>query len=471
MIPVIDVHTHVFRGRDIPLKGYFLSREYPEWYIRLFAPVLFAVLEDVIRGEIGGPLAELAERLAFAFTGPGYRRWADVLSLADMGEVARQLAGTYAGERVGLFVPLMIDFEYWFKPSKKHPIAEQIDAMYRDVVLPFRGRIHPFAPFDPARELAYRAKLPPPGEADGGPPEKYSPLEMAEEAVRNKGFIGVKVYNSLGYRPLGNAAVDAERRRIFSGIGLPRYNRFTGAGFDAVLSELYRFCEREQVPITAHCVHGAIEPYPDASAAFDRPDYWRPVFEKFPRLHVNLAHFGWGQPDDWLPRPRWPRSVRSLVEGVRRGRFPRGGGKSWVFEIAGMMAEYPGLYADVAHHMILDDDSIPKFREGYSALVREYPGVVQKKLLFGTDWHVITHLDGCAAFRERYRRVLAGIFDKKEIRNFEGANALRFLGLLPPSRMAGNRWSKNWRRLKSFYRKNRIAEPAWFRDASLGKEK
>jgi predicted TIM-barrel fold metal-dependent hydrolase len=470
MTPVIDAHVHVFRGRDIPLKGYFLSRDYPEWYIRLFAPALFAVLEDVIRGEIRGPLAEWIERIAFAFTGPGYRRWADILSLTDMGAVARRFAETYAGDRIGLSIPLMVDFEYWFRPSKKHPIAEQIDAMYRDVVLPSKGRVHPFAPFDPARELAYRAKLPPPGEADGGPPEKYSPLEMAAEAVRNKGFVGVKVYNSFGYRPLGNAAVDAERRRIFSGIGLSRYNRFGGAAFDGVLSELYRFCEREQVPITAHCVRGAIEAYPDASLAFDHPAYWRPVLEKFPGLHVNLAHFGWGRPEDCLPGPRGSRILRFLRDRTRRRRLPDGSGGSWVREIAGMMAAFPGLYADVAHHPILDDADIPKFRKGYTELIRDFPEVLPKRLLFGTDWHVIVHIDRYAEFKERYRRILAGIFSGRQLRDFEGGNALRFLGLLPPARKERGRWSKNWRRLKSFYRKNRMAEPKWFRDASEYKE-
>ena len=31
MVPVIDVHEHIFRGKDIPLKGYLLSRAYPNW--------------------------------------------------------------------------------------------------------------------------------------------------------------------------------------------------------------------------------------------------------------------------------------------------------------------------------------------------------------------------------------------------------------------------------------------------------
>jgi hypothetical protein len=214
MSPVIDIHAHVFRGRDIPLKGYLLSRSYPEWYIRLLAPVLFTVIERAIRGESHGPIVDLVKRLTFAYTGPGYRRWTDILSMDDMRDVAAKMIASFPKDRTGLYVPLMIDYEYWFKHSKNLFIAEQIDSMYRDVILPYKGRIHPFAPFDPARELAFRNKLPGPG----GTREKYSSLELAKEAVRNRGFIGVKVYNTLGYRPLGNEQVDRERRGIFTRI-------------------------------------------------------------------------------------------------------------------------------------------------------------------------------------------------------------------------------------------------------------
>ena len=51
MKPVIDLHAHIFRGKDIPLKGYLLSRRYEEWYIKLLAPLLFSVIAKCIRRE------------------------------------------------------------------------------------------------------------------------------------------------------------------------------------------------------------------------------------------------------------------------------------------------------------------------------------------------------------------------------------------------------------------------------------
>jgi predicted TIM-barrel fold metal-dependent hydrolase len=480
MIPVIDVHAHVFRGRDIPLRGYLLSRPYPEWWVRLAAPLIFTVIEKAIRGESRGFFVELVKRLAYAYTGPGYKLWADILSLNDMGEITQCLIDAFQQDRISLSVPLMVDYEYWFKTSKTVPIVEQIDSMYRDVILPYKGRIHPFAPFDPARELAFRAKLPPPGMPDDGPREKYSSLEMAKEAVRNKGFIGVKVYNTIGYRPLGNARVDAHRRSIFERNKMKRYERFTGKQFDEVLSELYRFCQREEVPITGHCVYGGVEAYQDASEEFGRPEYWRAVLEKYPRLHVNLAHFGWGKPEDYGAAPRrWffdrpMRALRRKAAGIP-GPTPDAAvgderGAVWVREIAKMLARYPNLYTDVSHHLVTDAKNIPTFQAAYAAMCRENPGVIQKKLLFGIDWHVITRVNNYSAFLGNYRRVLDGIFDPDAMREFTGGNALRFMGLLPPSRRDRSRWSKNWKRLKSFYRKNRIRPPKWFRDASLYRE-
>ncbi len=470
MKPVIDVHEHIFRGRDIPLKGYLLSREYEEWYIRLLAPVLFTIIEKAIRGEMKGWLPNLVLGAAEKYMGAGYRRWADILSMRDVGEITAKLVETFKKDRIDLYVPLMIDFDYWFKDPRPVSIAEQIETVYRKVVLPYKGRIHPFAPFDPARELAYRAGLPGPSDPDDGPPEKDSSLELAKEAVRRKGFIGVKVYNTLGYRPLANTAVDAKRRWIFQRNGRMRYAAFTGEEFDGVLSELYDFCEREEVPITAHCVSSGIEAYPGASFDFGDPKFWRPVLDRFPRLHVNLAHFGWSKPEGYLPKVHWAlirRSWQRMLDAVgeRGEKTGPDGEETWVGEICEMMEKYPYLYADVAHHMVMEDADIPKFQASYRAMCAVFPRVIPERLLFGIDWHVITRVDRFTEFVERYVRVLSGgkIFSPEEMDQFFGGNGLRFLGLLPPGTRSKTGWTGNRRRLRAFYKRKHMREPAWFR--------
>jgi predicted TIM-barrel fold metal-dependent hydrolase len=454
MKPVIDIHEHVFRGRDIPLKGFLLSRKY-EWYIQFLAPVLFRIIAKCIRRERSeekGLLCGLILELVYKYMGQGYRRWADVLSIEQITGIASKLVQTFGKDGIDLYVPLMIDYEYWFKSTPEPTIASQIDAVYRDVVLLSQGEIHPFAPFDPARELAYRAKMPGPDDPDDGPPEKYSSLELAKDAIRNKGFIGIKVYNTLGYRPLDNAQVDDKRRGIFRSNKMERYSVFTGEQFDEVLSELYEFCVRDQVPITAHCVSDGVEAYLGASFDFGSPAYWREVLDRFPDLHVNLAHFGWGHNQGY-------EDTRRLL---MRLRFK--GKKTWVREICEMLRKYKYLFTDVAHHNVVSESEIVKYKAAYKAMCGDFPGMLQKKLLFGIDWHVITRLDKFENFKDKYVEVLTdeGLFTDEEIEDFLGGNALHFLGLLPLDTKPEDGWTKNRKRLQSFYQGNEIEPPAWF---------
>jgi predicted TIM-barrel fold metal-dependent hydrolase len=469
MKPVIDVHEHIFRGRDIPLRGYLLSREYEEWYIRLLAPILFTIIEKAIRGEIKGFLPELVLNAAEKYMGEGYRRWAEILSIQDVGKIAAELMATYQKDGIGLYIPLMIDFDYWFQGPPCLPIPDQIEAVYQEVVLRYKGKIHPFAPFDPARELAYRMRMPAPCDPDTGPPEQCSSLELAKEAVRRKGFIGVKVYNTLGYRPWGNAAVDDKRRWIFNRNGRTRYTVFTGEQFDRVLADLYEWCVREKVPITAHCVSNGIEAYPGASLEFGDPKFWRPVLARYPNLHLNLAHFGWNLPEGYFPREHWTL-IRQSLRRMRAALGDRSVAKrnieeTWVGEICEMMEQFKYLYADVAHHMVMEDKNIPKFQASYRAMLKDFPVLIPHRLLFGIDWHVIARVDHYTEFVQRYVRLLSDgpIFHPAEMEDFLGGNALHFLGLLPPGTLSRVGWTENRKRLRAFYKRKKIRPPRWFR--------
>jgi len=472
MKPVIDVHAHVFRGKDIPLKGFLLSRRYEEWTITLLGPILFSIIARCLRrgrAQRKGPLCGRMLELVYQYMGQGYRRAAEILAMEEVADIADKLVKTFDKDGVELYVPLMIDYEYWFKSTLEPSIASQIDTIYRDIVLPFKGRIHPFVCFDPARELAHRRKMP----APDGPPERYSSLELVKDAIRNKGFIGVKVYNTLGYRPLSNATVEEKRRRIFRRNRMDRYAVFTGQELDQVLSELYTFCVQEQVPITAHCTSNGVEAYFGASFDFGRPEYWREVLEEHEDLHLNLAHFGWDHPEGYCPGApsRLTRAVRRIRQSVTDRSFRAlsgpsrwDGEKTWVREICEMADRYRYLYADVSHHGVTVDDDIPKFQLAYQRMCSDFPGVIQKRLLFGIDWHVITRADNFDGFKDRYLQVLGeeDIFASDEIEDFLGGNALHFLGLLPLGTPAELGWTGNRARLQSFYDDNHIDPPAWF---------
>ena len=449
--PIIDIHTHIFSALDIPLEGYLLSRRSERQL-----PALFDLMISIFpMPQLFGYVAKRArERCVTRQLDPDTKRgrfytlmlwfygvvadqkfldWED--SLSSCSEMnAKLLAETWRD--VDLFVPLMIDYEYWFANSMDNRLGNQIDTVFKKVVLPYMGKIHPFVPFDPARELAYRkARISPDGQLEGD-----RPMTLVKEAIEEKGFIGVKLYNSLGYRPLGNAdpAVSLKRRRI-----AVRNNKLTylfdGEEYDEVLCELYDYCVDNEVPITAHCVMNGIEAYPGASFDFGKAEFWEDVLkqERYKNLRLNLAHFGWNQ---------------APYQGFS-------GEDSWAQEVCDLIVKYDNVYADVSHHRVLTAKGRRSFVDGYRQMKEYYPDdidTIKKRILYGSDGHVLRRIRGYRKFLEKYERVLteAKLFSEDELENFRGGNALEFLGLLPGA--------ESYERLRSFYRANGTTPPAWF---------
>ncbi|MHC4780637.1 MAG: amidohydrolase family protein [Planctomycetota bacterium] len=437
MTPVIDVHAHVFNGMDIPLKGYLLSRSPDGFFEKTLLPLLAPSIARALRREMEPEesrglftriKSSVVLNLAYLALGKQVRGWAETL-VKSVEEITTEMLDTYDEDSIDLFVPLMFDYEYWFLNTPDTPMVEQIDRMAERIVIPHRGRIHPFVPFDPARELAFRKGLPNPD----GEPEAHGSLALVKDAVENRGFIGVKVYNAMGYKPALNATVERERLR------LPLHDsiyRFSGEEYDEVLEELYRFCVDREVPVTAHCFMDGMESYRDASWDFGQARFWRPVLERpeFRTLRLNLAHFGWNKEQPW------------------------DGDRSWVRDVCEMTGEFEFLYADSGHHRVILPDKRHYFERGYREIFEAHPHV-KKKLLFGIDWHVVKRVKNFGNFKRAYESVLRGIdgFSEADLSDFLGGNALRFLGLT-----AGG---ENRKRLSRFYEAKSIDPPAWFREA------
>ncbi len=452
MLPTIDVHTHIFSALDIPLEGYLLSRRSERragrlidpWISIFPMPQLFGYvarrarercvtrrLEDnVKRGWFYSAVLWLYGKLS----GQRFIEWEESLTSCSATNGDR-LIETWP--ETDLFVPLMIDYEYWFANSLDNPLSQQIDTVFRDVVLEHLGRIHPFVPFDPARELAYRKGMVNPD----GQLERYSPLALVEEAIEDKGFIGVKLYNSLGYRPLGNADPDASLKRRHIAVRnqkLPYL--FDGEEYDEVLCDLYDYCVEHEVPITAHCVMDGIEAYPGASHDFGQAKFWDEVLrqDRYRSLRLNLAHFGWNQ---------------SHGQGYT-------GSESWAKDVCRLIVTYDHVYADVSHHRVLTKGGRNQFIQGYRQMNKDFSADMEKiksRILFGTDWHVLMRMGGYRDFLDDYQKVLeeAGLFVGSELGHFRGGNALEFLGLLAGG---GNR-----RRLLRLYQTHGTSVPEWYR--------
>jgi predicted TIM-barrel fold metal-dependent hydrolase len=435
----IDVHAHVYNGMDMPLKGYLKTRNYPKcikWLIHLIIPsVAYCIrkkLEPVKKKgvfyRIFCPLFNAVLHLV-----PQYCKWAQTLSL-NVDTVACELAATYREKGIDFYVPLILDFEYWFKNSPDNPLKEQIEYFYNEIVVPYGGLYHPFVPFDPLRELAYRNKRCNPD----GHLEKDGSMSLVKDAIENKGFIGVKLYNAVGYKPLHNDDEETERnrkrvllktRRSF----IDKYD-FNGKEYDQVLCELYEYCIDNDIPITTHSNMYGTEPYYGASYHFGKAEFWRDLLDqdKYKNLHLNLAHFGW-----------------YFKQGYH-------GSKSWVKDICEMFDDYPHLYTDVAHHRVVNKKFRQQFLTGYRDMLEDFP-ITKERILFGIDWHVIIRVKNYEKFKETYVSILKenNLFSDEEIDAFLGGNALKFLCL--------NRGESNWNRLKSFYKKHHITPPDWYK--------
>ncbi len=437
MKPVIDVHTHIFSAKDIPLKGYLLSRKYEGIIIKNLSKVVIPWIARCIRNKkendkkfFSRLKCRLMMEIVKTVMGKGYVKWGDTLS-KDVVIIAKKMIETYSDDGTDLFIPLMIDYEYWFINSPDRHLKCQIDSLYKNIILPFKGKIHPFVAFDPARELAFRKELCDPDSNK----EKYGSLQLVKNAIEKYGFIGVKLYNSMGYKPFNNADVEDKRKKI-------AYHQdkyvFSGEEYDQVLSELYDYCIDNEVPITTHCGMYGIESYPDASFDFGQAIFWCEVLEqeRYKDLRLNLAHFGWYEKEGF------------------EGKI------TWVKDICWMMKHYAHLFADISCHKVTKTKNLTKFKEDYKKMCKQFP-IVKKRLLFGTDWQVLLKEPNYRKFKENYVEVLSKEnnndkdhrFNNDEIENFLGGNALNFLGLKPGG--------KNLERLEKFYKKNKIKTPKW----------
>ncbi len=254
------------------------------------------------------------------------------------------------------------------------------------------GRVLPFYVVDPRR----------PGNWLHGPDGTIDVSPMTDRLVPELGgkggFYGFKLYCPNGYSPT-----------------------------DPALMALYEYCERHGAPLTAHCsgggfasfspsitVHGHVyrngEVVPhdgvlefrhyrltdklrvkEKAELLNHPRLWEKVMEAFPRLRLNLAHFG------------------CQDEGME-----------WTELIYGMMEKFPGLHTDLS--CITETAKLREMRE----YVLKAPEQVRRKFLFGSDFYLnLLFLDGMKEYMENFRNT----FTEQERQELMTANPSAFLGL------------------------------------------
>jgi predicted TIM-barrel fold metal-dependent hydrolase len=322
-------------------------------------------------------------------------------------------------ERIVLATPALIDFNFWLNDNSPSPLSEQIELMG---LLSVRSPLpmHGFAPFDPLREVR---RLP--GET--------ASLQIVKTAIRNHGFLGVKLYSPMGFRPSQNAELGFP-------FPAPVAGKEFGKRLDEALDGLYAWCEKEQVPILAHTTESQ-SAGPDFAARAE-PKFWLSVLEKYPRLRLNLAHFG-----------NFSQAFTGLEAGDPAENYTR----TWEHQMAAIVKDgrFRSVFADISYfYWVLDGSGetqkIAAVKRMFAKYFEADPKV--ERLMFGTDWS----MTGKAPKAEGYIDNVEAFFTDlgltgAQLDNLFYKNALRYLGL--------DRDTKASARLKAFYSKASKAYP------------
>jgi len=247
-------------------------------------------------------------------------------------------------------VALMMDIT---KDGSEEELFERQTANTSKMVLAYPGRIFPFFAVNPIRE---------------------DHLGLMTTALEKRGFVGVKLYPSLGY------AVDSQQMR-----------------------KVYDYCVLNHVPITVHSTNKGFR-FDGTSGDNADPEHWETILGKdeYHNLKVCFAHFGGDQ-----------AFVREEIPGG-----------TWTAKVVDLMKRFPNVYADISYHTAAMGSA--KKAERYLANLRKL--VVNPKLsqriLFGTDFFLVRARLKEDSYWNYYEALLEDIFQPMATRN-----PVEFLGL------------------------------------------
>ncbi len=358
-----------------------------------------------------------------------YIRWALLYTRHryELAEELDQLHGKVGQKsRIVLMTPAIVDFSKWLEDEDQLSIEEQVDVMARIACRRDGPRVHGFVGFDPLRQALYDHH-----QRKSTDEDPMAVVRRAIEVARildgtltktTGGFVGVKLYPPMGFRAIDNKHLSDDR------FNEPAYLRSPDMGLgseigrklDAALSKLYTWCSANNVPIMAHTSH-SFGPNSDYEDRAD-PIFWANVLKQdaFPRLRINLAHFGHFNKAVQYARPE------SYVD------------KCWEWTIGKIIASSTEayVYADISSlGEILKTGPSRKLVGCMKAFKEHFPNS-DERLLYGTDWSMIAQEDrfpkllSSKPFPDVMTFFLKAVgYNNTQIEGIMFRNAVRFLGL------------------------------------------
>lgn len=354
-----DVHVHLIN------KDYFSKK-----YLSIRMPGLIDLdflmsidnLMDYFKEEQDSKLINYAKFLHF-------------ISSNSLKDIAQNLINTHPVNTI--FCPLMLDFEMNIDGKKKYDFFKQMDDHLK-ITKDFPGHFLPFVAIDPNNPMH---------------------TEIFNKAFSKEyNFFGIKIYPSLGFMP-----------------SHPN------------LMKIFEICEKYDIPVISHSgsdgVYNPKSPLTfeyfklDDSGRLKRviqkknfffrkqyskllgdPKLWEPVLSAFPKLRLNIAHFGGYR--EWDDNPHHD--------------------KGNLYTIIDLMERYTNVYSDISY-IISQPSMITKFIELF-----ESNEVVANKTLYGSDFHFIKIEGDFSKIRSKFQAELGS----KIMNKISVENPLKFLNLV-----------------------------------------
>jgi len=320
---VFETHFHIF-DKYCVTRNYFLLR-------------MLGHLDP------NSPLEDLLEQLVGSNKDNEFDELFKIMKMGSMIEVLDHYLQNFACQSNIVALPLMMDLDegWYFKAEKtqKNQVDEIKGIMQNRAILPFLS-VDPRKAIKRGNNNLYKLFL-----------NAFSPDE------NNNKFFGIKVYPALGYLPS-----------------------------DVSLWPIYEVCEAKNIPVVTHCggsiirsnendydLHGyqivnnevvslkyhLYIPNGSERASFlNHPKHWEVVLKRFPKLKLNLGHFG--GIDHWINLEKTGRD--ESIETINR-----------------LMA-YENVYADLSYN-IVDNKFYNVFFENFDTNI-----TIQNKTMFGSDY-------------------------------------------------------------------------------------
>jgi predicted TIM-barrel fold metal-dependent hydrolase len=356
---LINCHCHIFNDKAVPKRLFNMKMPYSRKLVAKIINKLHRIISQSNDDKFSN----------FAYFIDLFR--------SSTKDITNKLISYYHPDTV--FCPLMMDMKPGREQIRKDNYEYYILEQAKDIkqLLDEKYNLLPFLPTDPNNKKVYEIFI--------------------KGFTGQYGFFpfGIKVYPPLGY--------------------LPSHPK---------LMEIYKVCEEKNIPVSAHCSRGVTHGYirrikniegwkinsegkwtkdPETkwflsgnayARYFNHPKNWEKVLEAYPKLKLNLGHFG--------GEKQWDRLLK-------------GKNNSWISRIMDYFIRYDNFYSDISF-----TNAYPKLFDLIKSRI-ESSNIVSERTLYGLDYYMVI-------VRGHYRSL------KVDFDTAMGDNIIKKIGIKNPRR-------------------------------------